>query len=88
MWETSLYHLYTINGQCDRLVETPPEVLPGRRSGVGREDFWAGDPRGFHVWGRGSLFSSNPLTEIPGLFFRNTYKHPVSGLPVLFGFIL
>lgn len=42
---------------------------------MGGEDFWAGEEslKGFHVLGRGSLFSSNPLAEIPALFFRNPY---------------
>lgn len=39
------------------------------------EDFWAGEGslKGFHVRGRGSLYSSNPLAEIPA-FLRNAYS--------------
>lgn len=52
-WESSLYNLYTIKGQYDRLVEIPPEVRPGRRDEVDGEDFWAGEGslKDFHVGG-------------------------------------
>lgn len=70
-----VYNLYTIKGQYDRLVETPPEVRPRRRDGVDGEDFWAGEGslKSFHVCGRGILFS-NPLAEIPAIFFKNAYS--------------
>lgn len=64
-WESGLNNLYTIKGQYDTLVETSPEVLPGRRDGMGREDSWAWDRslRGFHALGRGSLSPQSCLQK-------------------------
>jgi hypothetical protein len=83
-----VYNLYTIKGQYDRLVETPPEVRPRRRDGVDGEDFSAGEGSlKFPCVGEVS-YSQTRLQKSPR-FSSKTLTAPVSRLPALrFEFIL